>query len=245
MSDPAWYQEWFNSVFYHKLYFERDEDEARRFINSLVDTLKPAAGSRMLDVACGRGRHSRILAEKKFQVTGIDLSPNCIGFARQWENESLDFFVHDMRLPFRVNYFDYAFNLFSSFGYFNTLREHDDVIRTIASGLKKGGVFVIDYLNVHYAEEHLVPHEEKIIDDTTYEIHRWHDAAHFYKKITLRDAGLPYPVSYTEKLAKFSLGDFMEMLSYRQLQVQDVFGDYQLGHYHLHTKPRLILVARK
>ncbi len=86
----------------------------------------------MLDVACGRGRHSRILASKGFVVTGIDISFDSIAFAKQFENENLDFYQHDMRLPFRVNYFDYAFNFFTSFGYFKTRREHDDAIRTIA-----------------------------------------------------------------------------------------------------------------
>ena len=87
-----------------------------------------------------------------------------------------------MRLPFRVNYFDYAFNFFTSFGYFKTRREHDDAIRTIANGLKPNGIFVIDYLNVHYSEDHLVYNEEKKLNGTNYEIHRWDDEHIFIKK---------------------------------------------------------------
>ena len=156
MSEQAWYKDWFNSPFYHKLYFERDDKEAEAFISRLIDHLKPATGSYMLDVACGRGRHSRILAGKGFRVTGIDISFDSIAFAKKNENENLEFYQHDMRLPFRVNYFDHAFNFFTSFGYFKTRREHDDAIRTIANGLKPNGIFVIDYLNVHYSEDHLV-----------------------------------------------------------------------------------------
>ena len=66
-----------------------------------------------------------------------------------------------MRLPFRINYYDYAFNFFTSFGYFNTQREHDNAIRTIAQSLKKKGCLVMDYLNVHYAEDHMIHQSEK------------------------------------------------------------------------------------
>ena len=245
MSERAWYKDWFNSPFYHKLYFERDDKEAATFILKLVDHLKPAPGGFMLDVACGRGRHSRILAEKGFFVTGIDISFDSINFAKKFENERLEFYQHDMRLPFRVNYFDYAFNFFTSFGYFKTRREHDDAIRTLANGLKPNGVFVIDYLNVHYSEDHMVYNDEKKINGTRYEIHRWHDESHFYKKIIIDDPLLHQPLEFTEKVSKFSFGDFNDMLSYHGLQVQEIFGDYQLGNYDVRTKPRLIIIARK
>src|SRR5438309_821081 len=119
-----WFKEWFNSPYYHKLYFERDEQEAAAFINRLIMHLQPVAQSTMLDVACGRGRHSKLLAAKGFDVTGIDLAPSSIAIAKQGEHEHLHFFQHDMRQPFWINYFDYAFNFFTSFGYFKTGREH-------------------------------------------------------------------------------------------------------------------------
>lgn len=240
-----WYREWFSSPFYHKLYFERDEQEARDFIHKLVRRLQPPHGSRMLDAACGRGRHSKILTALGFDVTGVDLSPDSISYAKKDETERLHFFVHDLRLPFWINYFNYAFNFFTSFGYFRTRREHDDAIRTIGGSLKPGGIFVIDYLNMHYAEDHLVHNEVKKIGDTVYDIHRWDDAAHFYKKITIADPSLKEPLSFTEKVAKFSLGDFTDMLSYQSLQVQEVYGDYQLGDYNIKKAPRLIIIARK
>ena len=228
MADKSWYNDWFNSPFYHKLYFERDDKEAETFIHQLIKHLQPAEGCRMLDVACGKGRHSKILAALGFDVTGIDLAPASIAWAKQWENEGLHFFVHDMRLPFYSNYFDYAFNFFTSFGYFKTRREHDAAIRTIANSLKPGGFLVIDYLNVHYAEEHLVHNEIKEINGTIYEIHRWDDDTHFYKRITITDPALLKPAEHTEKVAKFSLGDFTDMLGYQGLQVQEVFGDYHV-----------------
>src|SRR5215218_887028 len=99
MSAQDWYKDWFNSPFYHKLYFERDEKEAQQFILTLLDHVKPAKDSRMLDVACGRGRHSRFLARQGYDVTGIDLSLDSILYAKQFETDNLHFYQHDMRLP--------------------------------------------------------------------------------------------------------------------------------------------------
>jgi SAM-dependent methyltransferase len=150
-----------------------------------------------------------------------------------------------MRLPFFVNYFDHAFNFFTSFGFFKTRREHDDAIRTIANSLKPGGIFIIDYLNMHYAEEHLVHNEIKKIDDITYEIHRWDDETHFYKKIVIADISLKKPLEFTEMVSKFSLNDFTDMLSFRNMQIIDVFGDYQLNPYDTIKTPRMIIKAMK
>lgn len=245
MAEKAWYKDWFSSPFYHKLYFERDEKEADAFIRKLIAHLQPPPGSSMLDVACGKGRHSKILASMGYAVTGIDISAESIDRAKQYENEHLDFFVHDMRLPFWGNYFNYAFNFFTSFGYFKTRREHDDAIRTIAKSLKPGGRFVMDYLNVHYAEDHLVHDLTKKIGDTQYEIHKWDDETHFYKKIVVSDPSLAKKQEHTERVCKFTLGDFTEMLAYQGLQVQQVFGDYELNSYDIRKTPRLILVAGK
>ena len=245
MAEKTWYKEWFNSPFYHKLYFERDEEEAKAFICEMIEHLQPAPRSRMLDVACGRGRHSKILASLGFMVTGIDISPDSIAAAKQFETDNLDFFIHDMRLPFWGNYFDYAFNFFTSFGYFNTRREHDNSIRTIAQSIKPNGYFVLDYLNAHYAEDHLVHNEEKEITETVYKIVRWHDESHFYKKIEVNDSSLIHPFSCTEKVAKFSLGDFTDMLSFQNMQVKEVFGDYHFHKYDIQKTPRLIIIAGK
>lgn len=241
----AWFKNWFDSPYYHQLYFNRDESEAAAFINKLIEYLKPASRSRMLDVACGKGRHSLQLANKGFDVTGIDLSAYSIQEALKHECENLHFYQHDMRLPFWINYFDYAFNFFTSFGYFQTQRENDNAIRTIAQSLKQQGFFVMDYLNVHYAEDHLVHKSEKEIDGVNFIITKWHDETHFYKKITIEDESMLEPVTHTEKVAKFSIGDFTEMFAYQGMQIREVFGDYNFSGYSLKDSPRLIMIAEK
>lgn len=242
----AWFKDWFNSHYYHLLYFKRDEQEAADFIDALLQKLNPPVGSQMLDVGCGRGRHSIYLASKGYPVTGIDISTESIEEAKEQESESLEFFVHDMRLPFRMNYYDYAFNFFTSFGFFRTRREHDNAIRTIAQSLKTGGVFVIDYLNVHYVENHLQYQSEIEKDGIQFSITRWLDENHFYKKIVVEDeANLDIPLEFTERVAKFSLGDFNDMLAFYGLQIQEVYGSYQFEPYHISNSPRLIIVAKK
>lgn len=245
MADREWYRKWFNSIFYHKLYFERDEKEAQQFILRLLNYLKPEKDSRILDVACGRGRHSKFLASLGFDVTGIDISFDSIEFAKQLEKENLHFYQHDMRLPAWINYFDYAFNFFTSFGYFPTRREHDDAVSTIVKSLRSSGVVLFDYLNAHYVEDHFVHSEIKTIDTTQYEIHRWMDEDHFYKKMIITDPSLDQPQEFTEKVAKLSLGDFTDMLSFQKVQVVDVFGDYRLNSYDVRKTPRMIVVGKK
>ena len=241
----GWFQEWFNTSYYHQLYFKRDDKEAADFIDKLIRHLNPPKSALMLDVACGKGRHSLQLAGKGYDVTGIDLSEESIREALNYEKDNLHFYMHDMRLPFRINYFDYAFNFFTSFGYFRTQREHDDAIRTIAQSLKSKGVFVMDYLNAHYAEDHIEHQSEKEIEGVHYYITKWYDETHFYKKILIEDEQLEEPLAFTEKVAKFSLGDFTDMFAYQGLQIKEVFGDYNFGNYHVKKSPRLLMVAEK
>jgi SAM-dependent methyltransferase len=240
-----WFNIWFDTPYYHLLYFDRDQPEASLFLDNLTDFLKPKPGSTMLDVACGKGRHAYYLAQKGYEVTGIDLSYHSIEEAKKLEHDRLQFYMHDMRQPFWINYFDYAFNFFTSFGYFRTRREHDAGIRTIAQSLNEKGILVIDYLNVHYAEDHLVHSSDKNIDGYNFHLTKWMDEEYFYKKIEVEHDSFTEPHVYYEKVAKFSLGDFTDMLAYQGMQIKEVFGNYKLGNYHVRNTPRMIMVAQK
>jgi ubiquinone/menaquinone biosynthesis C-methylase UbiE len=241
----TWFKDWFNSPYYHQLYAHRDEQEAAIFIDKLVAHLQPKKGAKMLDVACGKGRHSMQLATKGYDVTGIDLSSESIAEALQSEDEYLHFYEHDMRLPFWINYFDVVFNFFTSFGYFKTQREHDNAIRSIVKSIKPGGTFVMDFLNVQYSSGKEVAETTQYVGTTTYKISKWSDAHHFYKKIIVEDAALAKPFQYTEKVAKFTLADFKIMFAKQGLSIQEVFGDYNFGPYDDINSPRLVMVCTK
>jgi SAM-dependent methyltransferase len=246
MADKAWFKDWFNSPYYHLLYQHRDETEAELFINRLIAYLKPINGSTMLDIACGKGRHSMALADMGYDVTGIDLSEASISEAKSDEFDRLHFYQHDMRKTFRINYFDYAFNFFTSFGYFKTRREHDNAIRMMADSIKPGGKLVLDYLNVHYVEAQLDPITTIEVEEVKFHISKWQTEEHFFKQIQITDKEHSAPRHlYTERVAKFSLGDFNDMLSYQHMQITDVYGNYQLGNYDVKTSPRMIIVAEK
>ncbi|MBS1762065.1 MAG: class I SAM-dependent methyltransferase [Bacteroidetes bacterium] len=240
-----WFKSWFNSPYYHLLYYKRDDNEAAEFISKLIDYLNPEAGSRMLDVACGKGRHSLQLADKGFDVTGIDLSEESIEEAKQNERRNLHFFRHDMRYPFWSNYFNYVFNFFTSFGYFDSSRENKSALRTISKALKPGGIFVIDYLNVKYSEKKNISHEQKNIEGIIFDIERSSDNKAFYKKIKITDSSKNYKEEFYERVSKFSLQDLTAMLEEQSLSKFEVFGDYNLNPYDENNSPRLIICAKK
>ncbi len=244
MSDK-WFEDWFNSSYYHQLYSHRDEQEAANFIDKLVGHLQPIAASRMLDVACGKGRHSMQLAGKGFDVTGIDLSSESITEALKSESDSLHFYEHDMRMPFWINYFDIVFNFFTSFGYFKTQHEHDNAIASISKAIKPNGLFVMDYLNVKFSVDNMVAENNLSIGTTTYTISKWSDELHFHKKIVVQDEALNIPLSFTEKVRKFTLSDFETMFAKQGLEIQEVYGNYNFNAYNENNSPRLIMIAKR
>jgi len=245
VQEDAWFKRWFDSSFYHKLYAHRNEQEARYFIDNLIQELQPHVSSCMLDLGCGNGRHSKYLASKGFDVTGIDLAASSIREAKKSERFRLRFYRQDMRSPFGNNWFDYVMSFFTSFGYFEDPSDDHKVFLNIATALKPDGILMMDYINTPYAEKKLTAAEEKEIDGIRYFITRWTDEKHFFKKIAIEEELFGEPLEYTERVRKFSIDDFDFMLHQHGLQLEQVFGDYELNEYDKETPPRLILVAKK
>ena len=240
-----WFVSWFDSAHYYRLYANRNTTEAAAFIDKLVDTLRPRRGALALDVGCGVGRHSRYLAAKGFRVTGIDLAAGSIQTAKQSERPGLHFLRQDMRVPFGRNWANYVFNFFTSFGYFDNPSENLDVVRNMADCLKPGGRLVLDYLNTAHAERSSRPTETRIIDGFTYQLSRWTDSHHLFKRIAVENPGSRKCENYSERVARFSLDDFRQMFDQCGLRIDTVFGDYKLAPYDLNSSPRLILLASK
>jgi SAM-dependent methyltransferase len=240
----GWYKNWFGSPYYKILYQNRDEVEAQEFVENLLAYLQPRAGSRMLDIACGEGRYARQLNDHGFDVTGIDISPGSIDVAKKQESDKLHFFVQDMRLPFYINYFDYAFNFFTSFGYFEHDRDHALAAKSFSAALKNDGLLVVDYLNTEYVLANLVPEETVLRDDYTFNIKRKIERKHVVKEISFTDR-LGNDRTYAESVAAFSLADFIKIFKQAKMALVGTFGDYQLNTYHPTDSPRLIMIFKK
>jgi SAM-dependent methyltransferase len=242
--NPSWFKSWFDSSFYHQLYAHRSETEAQCFIDHLIPFLGPTPKANMLDLGCGTGRHAKYLASKGFCVTGLDLAGSSIRQAQRFAGDNLQFHQHDMRVAFGKSYFDYVFNFFTSFGYFNSAAEDHKVIQNMSQALKPDGVLVMDYLNVAYATNTMIPSEEKDIDWVKYCITRWMDEKHFFKRITI-DLQSGQPFEFTEKVAKLQAFDFEKMFASNNLELQVIFGDYELNAFDVDQSPRLIMIAKK
>jgi SAM-dependent methyltransferase len=185
------------------------------------------------------------LAAKGFCVTGIDLAAGSIKTAKQSERPGLQFLRQDMRVPFGKNWADYVFNFFTSFGYFDNPDENLAVVRNMADCLKPGGRLVLDYLNAAHAERSSQPTETRIIDGFTYQLSRWSDSRHLFKRIAIENPGGRECGKYSERVARFNLGDFSRMFDQCGLSIDAVFGDYGLAPYDPDSSPRLILLASK
>ena len=233
-----WYASWFDTPYYHILYKERNYREAQLFMDNLTHYLNLPEKAKVLDLACGKGRHSIYLNQLGFDVIGADLSENSITIANKNSNESLRFQVHDMRDPFEEK-FDAIFNLFTSFGYFEN---DDDNLKTLIAmkeSLSEYGFGVIDFMNVNQVISNLIPEEVKTVEGIDFHIKRYYIDDHIYKEIDFEDKGESY--HFTEKVRALTLPDFVELMEQAGIYLLEVFGDYKLKKFHKTESERLIL----
>jgi SAM-dependent methyltransferase len=238
-----WYRNWFDSPYYDLLYKGRDQNEADMFIHNLVNYLAPAKNALMLDLACGNGRYSVALNRMGYHVTGIDLSQKKIEAAKRCQTSSLLFAVNDMRMPLEPNKYDYVFNLFTSFGYFDNEEENKIVLTNVYSSLKKGGIFVLDYVNGEKAAKNLLEHEKCSVEGVQFNIKRYVKNNLIVKEINIRDGG--EECRFSEKVRIFSEAKLKEYFSDCGLEIIKTFGNYQLTEFDPEKSDRLIIISRK
>jgi len=234
-----WYSSWFDTPFYHILYKNRDDNEAHSFMENLTSYLNIPENSSILDLACGKGRHAVYLNNIGYDVTGIDLSEKSIAFAKQFENDTLHFEVHDMRKAYSKK-FNAVFNLFTSFGFFDDAEDDLNTIKSIKANLKDNGVGVIDFLNADFVVNNLVKENTKAIDGIVFHLKRYVENGFIVKDISFEANGKPY--NYQELVKALTLKDFKEMFAEANIQLLDVFGDYKLNKYNKHSSERLIMI---
>lgn len=241
--NEGWFENWFDSPYYHILYKHRDFCEAELFIDNLINYLQPESSSKFLDLGCGRGRHSVYLNKKGYAVIGSDLSPSNIKFASQFENEHLRFCVEDMRKIKGEEQFDYVLNLFTSFGYFENEVDNYETIKCVSKVLKPKGIFVLDFMNVEKVIANLVVHEIKIIDDIEFNITRRIENNFIVKHIKFSDQGKEF--NFQERVKAITLNDFKNYFDVNKLKILHLFSNYNLEKFDLNTSNRLIIIGQK
>jgi SAM-dependent methyltransferase len=241
MKTKDWITDWFNTSYYHTLYKERNDDEAQLFMKNITSFLNLPKTTHILDLPCGKGRHSVFLNSLGYKVTGGDLAENSIISAKEFENDTLSFKVHDMRAPFN-NKYDAIFNLFTSFGYFEDDKEDIIILENIKNGLNKDGCFVFDFLNAENVKLNLVEKETKIVDEITFHIKREIKNGFILKHISFFADGENH--SYTEQVKYLDLDKMTTFFEEVGFTITNVFGNYDLNTYEAKTSDRLIIIAK-
>lgn len=242
-----WYETWFDSPHYHRLYGHRSRSEATTFVSKL-DHHFGWSNLHLLDLACGQGRHAAAAAALGHRVMGMDLSANSIDHARKtYAGQERLTFVEGNMLDFELDQqFDGVLNLFTSFGYFDRREDHLAVLEGIRRHLKPGGFLILDYLNVDFSRARLVPKETIEREGVEYAITRsfgdlGHGVSGFIKTIEFEEEGRVR--RFTERVSGMGLAELTLLLKECGLMVRQSFGDYDLSAWAHGDSPRLILYA--
>jgi SAM-dependent methyltransferase len=235
-----WFEHWFGEE-YLDLYPHRDDREAERVVALLTARGVCRPGDRVLDLACGAGRHAAAFARCGAMVVGLDLSiPLLLGARRRSPARLVR---ADMRVvPLRAGSFDVVVNLFTSFGYFDGDAEHEAVLAEVARVLRPGGGFVLDYLNAPQVRSTLVARDERAVGRrrVVQERRLSEDARYVVKSIRLEGEGR----TFMERVRLYEREEIERMLVAHGLAPRHVWGDYD-GRPHTASSPRLCVVARR
>ncbi len=236
---PEWFEEWFDET-YLTLYPHRDAADAERLLESLRETIPWRPGLRVLDVACGAGRHARALEDWGAKPVGLDLSWALLTRARTVTRAPL--VRADMRwLPIRSGTMDLTVNLFTSFGYFDTDADHHHVLGQMIDTVRPDGWFVIDFLNAHYVRDTLVPQQETDLGGHHVRItrHITPDGRFVVKHITTDD-----DQRFQERVRLFSATELEDMMTTHGLVIRRRLGAYDGAPLRDDT-PRVILIGQR
>ena len=248
--DKEWFTEWFNHPLYLRVYSHRDEAEARTCLETIIhktglENLTPS-DVRVMDIACGAGRHALEFARLGFTTTANDLSPfllECTRSQAERENISIECTRQDMRHISVENTYDLVVQLFSSFGYFKTKKEDLQVLRNVNRALKKDGRYILDLINPVYLKKNLNPSSSRTIDDLIVSEQRRIEADRVIKQITIRSPD--DSITFEESVRLYRVEIIGDMLASAGFEIKEIFGDYEGSAFDEQTSPRLLLFARK
>ena len=241
-----WFESWFESEEYLKVYKHRDENEARLLVNSIISITNIKDNSKILDLACGAGRHSIQFAKRGYPVTAVDLSNNLLKNAKinaQNAKVNINFIHADIRDFYVDERFDLVLNLFTSFGYFETDEDNFKVFQTAYNHLNKNGFFIFDYFNKKYLEDNLIPNTNLILEDGEIIQKRRIENGRVIKDIIINKNG--YKKHFKESVKIYSLEKIKNELEQTKFNIRNIFGSFDKAEYDENLSDRIIIIAQK
>lgn len=241
-----WFKDWFSSELYLSVYKHRDDADAKKIIDLIRAETNLQMGSKVLDAACGAGRHANYMQSLGYDVTGFDLSKTLLRYAVEEAKVSglaKNYLCSDIRnVPLKTKY-DLIVNLFTSFGYFETDEENFRFIETAYDLLNEQGFYVLDYLNEKYVKENLVESSEKKINEQKIIEKRMISGERVIKEIIIFDKGKEIP--YLESVRLYS-SEYLEK-KFRDIgfKIKNIFGNYDGNSFDKNISPRLIFILQK
>jgi SAM-dependent methyltransferase len=233
-----WFEEWFGEE-YLRLYPHRDDADAARAVALITRTVGLRAGWRVLDVACGAGRHARAFTQAGASCFGLDLSATLLRVARQVTTAPL--IRADMRqLPIRSGSMDLTVNLFTSFGYFERDAEHMVALQEMISTVRPEGWFVIDFLNPTAVRRQLVPEEQLELAGEMVRVTRSVSPDGRYVCKSIRAAA---GRRYMERVRLFEPEQICQMVETAGVKLRHRYGDYDATPFTAES-PRTILLGQ-
>lgn len=219
-------QDWFDVAFgelYPLVYRHRSEDAARDEVAWVVEQLGIAAGTRVLDAACGAGRHSRAVARSGAHVIGLDRSLALLQRARSTA-DPIPYVRGDLReLPFVDGSFGCVLSLFTSFGYFDDAG-NDRQLGEAARVLRRGGRYLLDYLDADHVRANLVPRSERVTGEHRIVEERELVDARVEKSVRVLDGSDRVVASWRESVRLYAESELRECLERARLTVERVVG---------------------
>ncbi len=241
-----WYDQWFNSPEYLEVYNHRNEIDGEKHVNFILSKINLKPDSKILDMACGSGRHSILFAKKGYNVAGIDLSENLLAEAKKLaekEKLNVNLIKSDIRKFSTDNKFNLILNLFTSFGYFREDEDNFLVLKKAYEFLLPEGFFVLDYFNKNHLLKNLIPISEQIRNGKKIVQKRYVRKGRVEKIIQI--IFNEEIKEYNESVKLYSHQELNDKLLEIGFENVKLFGDFDGSSFNMDNSPRFIAICKK
>jgi len=207
----------------HKSYFSKRQ--LQKDIHFLIDVLKLKKEDKILDLACGHGRHAIELKKRNFNVDGLDLSDYLLSISKKNAEQKklqIKFYkqdIHNINLKMK---YDKIFLFFSEFGLFDA----DKALKNISKILKIGGLFLLDYDNIFRLIQYIKKHPE-----SSY-------------KFDFSNMELKKEEKNSPRIKYYTIPELKEILKVNKLKVISIYGNYEKDDLDINSK-RNIIISKK